>query len=195
MLFKKNKEQSDADLLAHYLEKGRMDALGQLFDRYLEMLYGVCLKYLKSPEAAEDAVMSIFEQLPPKLKKHKVKDFRPWVYVLAKNHCLMELRKKKIIVPVAPELMQSEEVVHPIFESPNDQKEIQLQHLEHCMEELPPKQKFCVDLFYLQGLSYKEIAAQQTLAVGKVRSNIQNGRRNLKNCIEAKLEKENHEAE
>lgn len=172
-----------------------MEALGLLFDRYLEMLYGVCLKYLKSPEAAEDAVMSIFEQLPPKLKKHEVKDFRPWVYVLAKNYCLMQLRKKKIIVPVAPELMQSEEVMHPIFENPGDMKEIQLQHLENCMEALPLKQKSCVDLFYLQGFSYKEIAAQQILTVGKVRSNIQNGRRNLKNCIEANLEKQDHEAE
>ncbi|MEM6378530.1 MAG: sigma-70 family RNA polymerase sigma factor [Bacteroidota bacterium] len=172
-----------------------MEALGKLFDRYLEMLYGVCLKYLKSPEAAEDAVMNIFEQLPTKLNKHEVKDFRPWVYVLAKNHCLMELRKKQRIIPVAPELMQSDEVVHPIFEQPEDGKEFQLQQLESCMEELPLKQKTCVDLFYLQGLSYKEIATQKDLSVGTVRSNIQNGRRNLKNCIEAKLEKKDHEAE
>lgn len=194
MLFRKNKEQSDADLLTLYLNKGKMEALGRLFDRYLEMLYGVCLKYLKSPEAAEDAVMNIFEQLPAKLKKHDVKDFRPWVYVLAKNHCLMQLRKKQIIVPVAPELMQSEEVVHPLFEDPNELKEIQLQRLEHCLETLPLKQKTCVDLFYLQGLTYKAIATQQELPIGTVRSNIQNGRRNLKNCIEAKV-KEDHETE
>lgn len=195
MLFKKNKEQSDADLLARYQNKGSMDALGRLFDRYLEMLYGVCLKYLKSPEAAEDAVMNIFEQLPAKLKKHAVKDFRPWVYVLAKNHCLMQLRKKQFIVPVAPELMQSEEVVHPIFEDSDNQQELQLEQLGNCMETLPQKQKTCVDLFYLQGLSYKEVAAQQAMPIGTVRSNIQNGRRNLKNCLETKLEKKDHEAE
>jgi RNA polymerase sigma-70 factor (ECF subfamily) len=107
----------------------------------------------------------------------------------------MQLRKKQITVPFAPEVMQSDESMHPIFEETEEQDEIKLQHLENCLETLPTKQKTCVDLFYLQGQSYKEIANTQALPVGTVRSNIQNGRRNLKNCIEAKLEKEDHETE
>ena len=78
MLFRKSKK-TDAELLARYQSKSDMQALGELYQRYMEMVYGTCLKYLKSPEKAEDAVMGIFEQLSQKIKKHDVKDFRPWL--------------------------------------------------------------------------------------------------------------------
>lgn len=194
MRFTRKKDYSDAELLALFQKKGQMEALGQLFDRYLEMIYGVCLKYLSSPEDAEDAVMAIFEQLPEKVKKHNIQDFRPWVYVLSKNHCLMQLRKKKIIVPTEPQFMQSEVVLHPFSESEKEQQEKELTNMEKCLEELAAKQKTCVELFYLHGQTYKEIADQQQLPLGTVRSNIQNGRRNLKNCMEERIEKEDHES-
>ena len=194
MRFTRKKEYTDAELLNLFQEKGQMDALGQLFNRYLQMIYGVCLKYLSSPEDAEDAVMAIFEQLPKKIKKHEIKDFRPWVYVLSKNHCLMQLRKKKITVPTEPNFMHSEPLVHPFSESDKEKQEIELSNLEKCLEELTEKQKTCVEMFYLKGQSYKDIAQKEDLSLGTVRSNIQNGRRNLKNCMDALTEKEDHES-
>ena len=85
----KGADLSDEELLSKYRQQSDMQALGQLYDRYLELTYGVCLKYLKSASRAEDAVMHIFEELSEKVLKHDIKQFRSWLYVLAKNHCLM----------------------------------------------------------------------------------------------------------
>ncbi len=63
----------------------------------MDLLYAVCLKYLKDQETAKDAVMAVFEELASKLKKHEVDNFKGWLYTLTKNHCLMQLRSGKSI--------------------------------------------------------------------------------------------------
>jgi len=68
---------SDKELVALYKESGDMAILGELYQRYMELVYGVCLKYYKDPETAKDSVMQIFEELVPKLRKHEVENFKP----------------------------------------------------------------------------------------------------------------------
>jgi RNA polymerase sigma-70 factor (ECF subfamily) len=106
--------QSDQDLVLLYRQSGDLKILGELYQRYMELVYGVCLKYLKEPEQAQDAVMQIFEELVSKLKKHDVENFRGWLHQVAKNHCLMQLRTPKNLktVEISPLLMQNEEDVH-----------------------------------------------------------------------------------
>jgi RNA polymerase sigma factor (sigma-70 family) len=144
---------------------------------------GVCLKYLKNPEAAKDAVLQIFEELVQKLRKHPVDNFKSWLYTLAKNHCLMQLRTPKNLktTEFKAESMQSEEDVHL---NGVLLKEENLQRLERCLQTLQEEQKVTVELFYLQNKCYKEIADKTGLDWNKVRSHIQNGRRNLKICME-----------
>ena len=91
-----------------------MAVLGELYQRYMELVYGVCLKYYKDPETAKDSVMQIFEELVPKLRKHEVENFKPWLHQVAKNHCLMQLRTPKNMktVEFKYELVQSEDNVH-----------------------------------------------------------------------------------
>jgi RNA polymerase sigma factor (sigma-70 family) len=157
--------------------------LTTLYQRYLDILYGVCLKYLDDPESAKDAVMDIFEELAQKLPKHEVTYFRGWVYTLAKNHCLMKLRSSKRIPTASfdPEHMQSAEDLHL---NEKMEKEDQLGRLSKCIETLGDDQRTVVELFYLKNLCYKEIEKLTGLQWNKVRSHIQNGRRNLKICIE-----------
>ncbi len=188
----RNKTEStpDEDLVRQYQANSDMEVLGKLYERYMELVYGVCLKYLKDSALAEDGVMSIFEQLTVKLKKYEVKNFKSWLHVLTKNYCLMQIRKENkasLTIFYDTELMQSVDLPHPIDESYeiNGQRE---QALKHCIEHLPLDQKKCVELFYLQEKSYKEIAAMTGEKLSKVRSYIQNGRRNLKICIEKKNE-------
>ncbi|MGZ4012602.1 MAG: RNA polymerase sigma factor, partial [Flavisolibacter sp.] len=98
MAFLKNisaSELSDSELVSSYKKSGDINVLGDLFQRYMDLVYGVCLKYLKVPENAQDSVISIFEELVVKLKKHEVDNFKAWLYTLAKNHCLMRLRSEK----------------------------------------------------------------------------------------------------
>lgn len=186
MAFLKNiptNELPDKELVNLFRTSGNMDVLAVLFQRYMDLLYGVCLKYLKQPETAKDGVMQIFEELVTKLPKHEVDNFKSWLYTLAKNHCLMQLRTPKNLktTEFKPESMQLEEEVHL---NGIQLKEENLQKMERCLQTLSIEQKKAVELFYLQNKCYKEIAEATGIEWNKIRSFIQNGRRNLKICME-----------
>ena len=174
---------TDKELVALYKESGDMAVLGELYQRYMELVYGVCLKYYKEPETAKDSVMQIFEELVSKLKKHEVENFRAWLHQVAKNHCLMQLRTPKNLktVEFKTEVMQSGEEVHlnGVLE-----KEENFKKLEYCLGTLTAEQREAVKLFYLDGKCYNEIVELTGKDWNQVRSFIQNGRRNLKLCME-----------
>ncbi|MBN8668166.1 MAG: sigma-70 family RNA polymerase sigma factor [Chitinophagales bacterium] len=176
--------ESDAELVLQFKREGDLKILGKLYERYLDLVYGVCLKYLKDPEAAKDAVMQLFEELPAKVKKHEVANFRGWLYQVARNQCLMALRSPKNlkIIDLDPSLMQNSENGHlnSVME-----KEADLMKMEDCLETLPPDQQQMIRLFYLEGKCYKEIVGLTGIEWNRVRSHIQNGRRNLKSCMES----------
>jgi RNA polymerase sigma factor (sigma-70 family) len=182
-------ELPDKELVALFRTSRNMEVLAVLFQRYMDLLYGVCLKYLKQPETAKDAVMQIFEELVAKLPKHEVDNFKSWLYTLAKNYCLMQLRTPKNLKTTEfnPDSMQLEEEMHL---NGIQLKEENLQKLERCLETLSTEQKKSVELFYLQNKCYKEIAEETGIEWNKVRSFIQNGRRNLKICMEKGVELE-----
>ncbi|WP_276504521.1 RNA polymerase sigma factor [Terrimonas pollutisoli] len=173
----------DKQLVELYKQSGDLAVLGQLYQRYMDLVYGVCLKYLKDPETAKDAVMQVFEELVLKLKKHEVENFRGWLYQVAKNHCLMQLRTPKNLktVELKTELVQSGENVHHngILE-----KEENFKKLEYCIGTLTNDQQVAIRLFYLEEKCYNEIVEITGQDWNQVRSFIQNGRRNLRLCME-----------
>lgn len=154
----------------------------------MDLVYGVSLKYLKQPEDAKDCVLNIYEELTTKLKKHQVENFKAWLYQLTKNHCLRILRSKKII-PVNIDLssVQFHENDHldDVIE-----KELNLQKMEYCLTKLESQQRRVIELFYKQDKCYREIADETGLDPNKVRSYLQNGRRNLRICMEKRMTKE-----
>ena len=177
-----NAQTTDHELVNQYRQYGDIRVLGELYQRYMDLIYAVCLKYLKEPAEAQDAVMGIFEVLVTKLRKHEVTYFKGWLYAVAKNHCLMALRsKKQIPVTQMPEFMQLAE--NPHLENVIE-KELNLIRLSKCIEALSPDQKHTVQLFYLEEKSYKEIAGITQTEWNKVRSLVQNARRNLKICMD-----------
>ncbi len=173
---------SDGELVQQYKQTADMNVLGDLYQRYMDLIYGVCLKYLKIPDDAQDAVINIFEELIIKLQKYEVENFKGWLYQLAKNHCLMKLRSSKTKpVNVDVEVVHLAEIMH--LDDVLD-KENNLVLMEGCIEQLPAEQKNVVQMFYLDEKCYKEIADITLTDINKVRSFIQNGRRNLKICME-----------
>jgi RNA polymerase sigma-70 factor (ECF subfamily) len=174
---------TDKELVLLYKKTHDMNILGDLYQRYMDMLYGVCLKYFKDTEIAKDAVLSIFEELITKLQKHDVENFKSWVYQVAKNHCLMQLRKDKKFTKaqIDPDIMQNEEIVHLNGEL---EKEENFKQLDFCLGQLNKEQRQVLELFYLQNKCYKEIVEQTGLEWNAVRSFIQNGKRNLKICMD-----------
>ena len=180
---KEKNQSTDAELVNLYRAAGDLNILSTLYQRYMDLIYGICLKYLKDPEASKDAVINIYEELVTKLKQHEVSNFKSWLYTLSRNHCLMQLRKEKghATVEIPEQFMQTEEMLHL---NSVIQREYQLNSMEKCLEQLQPEQKTCVTLFYLQGKCYTDITEQTGIEWNKVRSYIQNGRRNLKLCME-----------
>lgn len=182
-LSRKTEEKTDAELLGLYQSTQNMEWLSTLYMRYTSMVYGVCLKYLKDRDESRDAVMALHEKLIESLLRHKVDNFKSWLYVNAKNHCLMVLRsrKGKVSEEISTFVMETAPSEHP--EEEND-KEINISRLEKCIEKLLDAQKLCVQLFYLQEKCYKAIAEQTGFDLNQVKSYIQNGKRNLKICME-----------
>ena len=178
---------TDAELVSLYRQSSDLKILGSLYERYMELVYGVCLKYLEDAEAAKDAVMQVFEELVQKLQKHEVNNFKAWLHTVAKNHCLMKLRsmKNKKTASIDISLVQSADELHLNGEL---QKEEEFKKLEQCLQTLSPEQKQAIELFYLREKCYDDIVAVTGLDWNKVRSLIQNGRRNLKICMEKKVE-------
>jgi len=177
------KTLSDTELLARYKHSGELPVLGELYSRYMSLVYGVCMKYLKDRDESKDAVMQVFEKLITTLKTHEVEHFKSWLYVTARNHCLMALRsrKGKNFEEISPQLMESDGLLH---QEDEPEMEANLSKLEKCMEGLAAEQKQCVQLFYLQQKCYKEIVQATGYDDNKVKSYIQNGKRNLKICME-----------
>ena len=174
---------SDAELIAEYKQHQHQETFVQLYLRYYDLVYGVCVKYLGNQETAKDAVMDIYHELLEKVRHHQVENFKSWLYVVARNHCLIEIRKNKRLPTTEfdAEIMQSVDFSHldRVFE-----KERQLDKLGVCMQKLNEEQRQTVRLFYLENKCYNEISAETGFDWNKVRSLVQNGKRNLKICME-----------
>lgn len=189
MTFLKNirpNDLSDKELIAAYKSSNELSYVSALYQRYMELVFGVCLKYFKDGERSKDAVMDIYEELCKKLKLHEIDNFKGWLLVLARNYCLMQLRSPRNIKTTEfnADFMQSSQNTH--LENGLLEKEENFKKLEECMEQLTPEQKQSIELFFLQKKCYNEIADITGFEWSKVRSYIQNGKRNLKICMEEK---------
>ncbi len=184
----KYRDHADEDLLRLFSVSGNLDVLAALYGRYMHLVYGVSIKYLQDREEARDAVMQIFEKLINELPRHRIRTFQSWLYVLTRNHCLMILRSKKQAekslegLKIEHDFMESGEELHPIDRDDLSREEA----LRECLERLKDEQKQCIELFYYQQRSYQEISKALKINEKKVKSYLQNGKRNLKICLESK---------
>ncbi len=168
----------DSEILQRYYNENDNEWLGILLQRYTMLLLGVCMKYLKNEEDAKDSVQQVFLKVINDLPKYKVEYFKSWLYMVAKNHCLMRLRDKgKYNVEI------NEQVLAAADEPGNSaaiEKEYHLSTMEQALQLLNEEQKVCVSLFYLQKQTYQQIAGSTGFSTMQVKSYIQNGKRNLK---------------
>lgn len=180
-------EFDEQELLKEYRDTGNLEILGILYERYMPLVFGLCLKYFKDEEQSKDAVMQIFEELVKKLKIHEVSNFKNWLYTLARNHCLMNIRSssKHEFVQIEENFMENDAFVHLDIDETRENK---LHTMEKCIDKLPSEQKDTISLFYLEQKCYKEVADITGYDLNKVKSYIQNGKRNLKICIEKNSE-------
>jgi len=184
--------KSDVYLINYYKQSDDPEVVGILFNRYVHLVYGVCLKYLKNTQDSQDAVMQVFEKLIISLKKHDIQNFKSWLHITTRNHCLMELRSRKVKgMKSDADLSSVSNMEFSTFSHLNNEKfdlETDLVLMKDCIERLPEGQQNCIELFYFEKRSYKEVSLLTELDLKTVKSFIQNGKRNIKNCIEKKRE-------
>lgn len=185
-MYKNIDNLSDSELLQYYYNTHNNEYLGALLQRYTLLLFGTCMKYLKNENLAKDAVQQVFEKVIQELPKYKVDYFKSWIYIITKNHCLMQLRQKQhqtltTAIEVEQEEFRLDELV---------QKENLLQLLQTSIHNLPSEQALCINAFYLLKKSYKQIETENDLSPMQVKSAIQNGKRNLKLMLQKHVNKE-----
>ncbi|MCK7554528.1 sigma-70 family RNA polymerase sigma factor [Chitinophaga sedimenti] len=179
---------TDLELLQRYKTDGNSEWIGILFDRYAILLLGLCMKYLKHEEDARDSVQHIFLKVLSEVHKHEVQHFKAWIYQVAKNHCLMQLRKTN--TRYAKELDEttmggaSEPELEKEAKAEKEHKDLMLENMQDAMSMLNAEQQTCVKQFYLDKRSYQEIADDTGYSLSHVKSYIQNGKRNLKLLLE-----------
>lgn len=183
---------SDEELVQRYRNSHETAYIGELYQRYTHLVFGVCMKYFRNEAEAEDATMQIFEKLINDLKKHHITAFKPWLHIVVKNHCMMHFRKEtsqgKKMADLKYEAKGSVENPEESHLEEALEKEYVLQHLHEGIETLKEEQRTCVELFYLKDQSYVQISEATGYSLNEVKSYIQNGKRNLKNFISLKNE-------
>jgi len=180
---KKISHHTDIELLDKYRQDGNSVWLGELYNRYSHLVFGLCLKYLKDEETAKDAVLAVFEKLVTDLRSREVATFQHWLYAVSKNYCLMLLRnngreaKRKVVYhnEISAHVLEENDIL-----SHTQMRETGLLKLEAAINRLNEEQKECITLFYLKEKSYKEIVETTGYNIGEVKSHLQNGRRNLR---------------
>ena len=183
---KLNKHISDQELLEKFYADRDNQWLGILLERYTLLLLGVCMKYLKNEELARDSVQQIFLKAITELQKYRVEYFKSWIYMVAKNHCLMQLRDKpgKNTIEVKDSI--------PAETDETDKESLLLnektyEYMGEALKELNAEQQLCVTLFYMEKKSYQQITEQTGYSMMQVKSHIQNGKRNMRILIEKKM--------
>ena len=159
----------DNELLNYYYQSKDQEWIGILLERYTMLLLGVCMKYLKNEEEAKDAVQQIFLKVLTEVSKYKIEYFKSWVYMVAKNHCLMKLRGQqgRYIKELKEEATIEQEETDKNDLLANE-KTYTL--LEQSITELNAEQKQCVTLFYLQKNSDQQITEAPGFSLLPVKS-------------------------
>jgi len=177
----------DNELLQRFYADHDNEWLGILLQRYTMLLLGVCMKYLKNEEEAKDSVQQVFLKAINELHKYKVDYFKSWIYMVAKNHCLMKLRDKgKYTAEINEQLMATPD--ETTDKTKYIEKDRALTDMAEALLQLNKEQQLCITLFYLEKKSYQEITAQTHFTLMQVKSHIQNGKRNLKLLMDKKRE-------
>lgn len=189
---KKISQHTDAELLTLFKKTTQNQYLGELLERYSLLVFGVCIKYLKDQTSAQDATQQVFEKVIKEVVKYEIPYFKSWLYSVAKNQCLMQLRNS------SNKMQYSAQEIDDLELTSEDDSGLKLREyllqdkleiLHESLQNLNKDQSACIDLFYLQKLSYREIENKTGLTFQQIKSNIQNGKRNLRMMLETKMQK------
>jgi RNA polymerase sigma-70 factor (ECF subfamily) len=174
---------SDEEILQRYKDLGNVEYFGELFNRYITLLYGTYLKYLGSAEKAQESVLQLFENLLANIANYEIKVFRTWIYFLVKSHCrLLMLEKSEIVVDFVENKIDSDAVLHLLDHAEKSEEGMNI--LRQNLRQLPVEQRIAIIRFFIEGMSYADIVDSTGYNLTQIKDYIQEGRNNLKICLE-----------
>lgn len=186
-IFSKNIKKTDEELLLEFKRSGNKNVFADLFKNHVSTIYGTCLFYLQDKDEAKDAVMNIFEKLMADLKQNDIKHFKAWLSFVVRNYCISALRKKNTT-------LKNNKTYHEFeYQTTTYEEELKIESvnedtlllfMQECLPRLKDDQRKCIEWFYLQNLSYRQISEISGYQISEIKSYIQNGKRNLKLMIE-----------
>lgn len=176
---------TDEELLLAYKSSNDNEWLGYLLQRYTMLLFGVAMKYLRDKEQAHDAVQQVFLKVLGNMHGEEFRNFKGWLYVLTRNHCLQLLRDKHY--KTGEEVLMNLPVPEETDKEDIAWQEYSIEQMKQALEELNVEQKTCVLKFYMEEKTYQQIMEQTGYSFLQVKSYIQNGKRNLKAILVRKL--------
>jgi len=160
---------------------GNKRAYIHIIDRYKNPLYATILRMTKNPQTAEDLLQEIFFKVYERLPKFDQKgSFKSWLYRIAINHCIDQLRKKQ------PQTEQIEEAVLHSNETP---EVVLLQteksrELEKMVSILPDDERTILLLRYANELSYAEISETLGISLIDVRNKLYRAKKKLRKNVQ-----------
>ena len=170
---------SDEKLILRFQE-GDINAYNELVKRYKDRLFNFVLRYFNNAEQAEDVVQDTLIKLYTHASYYKnIAKFSTWIFTIAKNNALTELRKNKR--KKTDSLWTEDGKVIDINSKEESleskvQNEIAIDQLNKFLDEIPENFRMAVVLRDFQELSYEEISKILEIPIGTIKSRINRGR-------------------
>ncbi|MBI4583798.1 MAG: sigma-70 family RNA polymerase sigma factor [Planctomycetes bacterium] len=178
-------------------QRGSRAAQAELVNRYMPVVYRLCLKLLGDPERASDATQEVFLRALGALGTFdRSRSFRAWICAIAWNHSRDQLRRarRRSELPLRPGGMEGDSDDRGFFEPADREDNSPVNRLERkersalveqALKGLEPTQRALVILCDVEGLSYGELAELFGCRLGTVKSRIHRARTELKNALRA----------
>ncbi len=171
-------KHSDRQLISEYL-KGDEKSLEVLIKRYLKQIYGFAYKYVKDSQNAEDITQEVFVKAWKNIRKfNRQKDFKPWIYAIARNASLDFLKKKKPVL--FSDLENSKDFADNIRDKSLLQDKLSEQTdlnkvLMSEMDKLSVKYRLVLSMYYKDCFNFREISKILGESINTVKSRHRRG--------------------
>jgi RNA polymerase sigma-70 factor (ECF subfamily) len=161
-------------------------AQSEIYQLYADVLFGVCLKYSRNHQDAEDTLQDSFLTIFDKIKQYNNKgSFEGWLKRITINTALQKYRQKTPL-QLVKEVAEIEETTEIDFED----EHLDIDFLLSLIQQLPDKYRLVFNLYVLDSYSHKEISEMLNISVGTSKSNLSRARKKLKEELEKQQQRE-----
>lgn len=152
-------------------QQGINDHLAVEFARYRGLICAICLRITRDPCASEDLVQDTFVKALDCSSQYRGGSLPAWLAAIAKNECYTFLRGRSTVRSMRLDPEQADRLASSFLRKTE---------INDFVSDLPSRQRSCIRMFFIEGLTYAEIAERLPCSVGQVKSWLQNGLRRMR---------------